>query len=355
MYATSEAVGERRFYRNRYKRTSRTHRINLGECHVEILRLHQRYRYLRSDHIYPLLPLHIRREYRDNTRFKERLGDLFHGYKVPGEPHVFWLSRPGQQKFAYNARYAPIVTELDYQGERVLRELGLQDENMSDLVRRGRTGATRQFPHALMICDTIASIEIGVRKTPGLRFISWVEILEHAPERARCAKNPFAIPASVSYAFPRTGKAHRADVRIIPDGLFGIEYPSHGGKRLCRYFALEAERTNDIWASNFEQTSWLKKVLAYRDIIQNRTHLQQLGIDNLRVLVVAPTRKKMLKVEALLHEVNEGRGSTRFLFQHIPVLGFEEEAAIPLSELFTTPFRRVGFTPFWLDRWEQDE
>src|SRR5205823_14959611 len=43
------------------------------------------------------------------------------------------------------------------------------------------------------------------------------------------------------------------------DGLFGLEYAQPDGKKLFRFFALEAERTNRVYCSNLHQTSWLKK------------------------------------------------------------------------------------------------
>src|SRR5260370_41903946 len=109
-----------------------------------------------------------------------------------------------------------------------------------------------------MICDTLASIELGVRQTHNVRFISWQHILAKAPERTRSARNPFAIPVTISYAFPRTGTTHTSHAPLIPDGLFGLEYTQPDGKKLCRFFALEAERTNRVDCSNLHQPSWLK-------------------------------------------------------------------------------------------------
>src|SRR5947209_19862303 len=96
------------------------------------------------------------------TRFKERLEHLYHdgGY----------INRPEQQWQFANCRYMPVIYELDGKGEQVLRELGFWQAD-GPLLRRGRMGAYRQFAHQLMICDCMASIELGVRDNRSLRFI----------------------------------------------------------------------------------------------------------------------------------------------------------------------------------------
>lgn len=207
----------------------------------------------------------------------------------------------------------------------------------------------------MMIIDTLSAIERAVNGTPGLRFVTWTEILEGAPESTKRAANPFAISAFVSHYFERKQRTEAKEVEVIPDGLFGIEYATQKGERKTRYFVLEAERTNDVWANDFDGTSWLKKVLAYRDIIKSRTYETHLGIENLRVIAVAPERHKMQQMMDLVSRVTQGQGSTRFLFQHIPVLGYEDEKPVPLDRLFTTPWPRVGYLPFRLDMWEQEE
>ena len=56
----------------------------------------------------------------------------------------------------------------------------------------GHTCESRHFAHALMICDILASIELGCKD---LRFITWEEILSRAP--CRDFENPFRIPVTV--------------------------------------------------------------------------------------------------------------------------------------------------------------
>lgn len=129
---------------------------------------------------------------------------------------------------------------------------------------------------------------------------------------------------------------------LIPDGLFGLEYVLADGTKGYRFFALEAERTNRVWCQNLRQASWLRKVLAYRDIARQRAFHSHLGLPNLLVLVVTPTESRIEAMRRLVTEVTEGRGSPMFLFHHIPVIGHGcPPPAMP--DLFAGPWARAGY------------
>jgi hypothetical protein len=304
-------------------------RVELTERDIELFKLLNRYHYLRSTFLYAFLGG------RSETRFKERLGHLYHdgGY----------LNRPVQQWQFANCRYMPVIYELDAKGEQVLREQGLMDDG-SPLLKKGRMGAHRQFPHQLMICDCIASIELGVRAHPNLRFISWQEIMAKAPVCE--TDNPFEIPVSISYTFPRTQNTHRADITIVPDGLFGLEY-AHGGTKSYRFFALEADRsTMPVARANLHQTSYLKKMLAYREITGQDIQRTYLGLPNLLVLNVTTTEQHMRTIMELLGELTAGQGSKVFLFKTLSTLGDFRVAPSPTPHILTEPWRRAGYGDF---------
>jgi hypothetical protein len=312
------------------KRTGKA--ITLTERDIEIFKLLERYRYLRSTFIHSFVGGY-------EKRLIERLGDLFHeGY----------LNRPPQQWRAFNARYTPAIYELDELGERFLKEHGLGGGETRSLVSRGRMGANREFAHAMMVSDTLASIELGARDSSGVRFISWRDILSRAPQATRDAGNPFSLPVSISHTF-RTGSTQTATFSLVPDAFFGLEYAANG-KKLYRFFALEAERANRVYCNNLHQTSWLKKILAYRAIIAAKTYHSHFGLPNLMVIVVTPTSAKIGTMARLVMEVTQGRGSTQFLFKSIPVLGCGSAAPGSTAELFTSVWSRAGHPDFFIDR-----
>lgn len=300
-------------------------RIELTARDIELFKLLYRYPYLRSTFLYAFLGG------ASETRFKERLGHLYHegGH----------IDRPTQQWQFANSRYMPVIYELGEAGERMLRDLGLLGTN--SLSRRNRVGPNRQFAHALMISDIIASIELGVRSDPSLRFVGWQEILGRAPEATRRADNPLAVPVSVSYQSPRTKGSHRADIRAVPDALFGLEY-SRDGKKTYRFFALEADRNSmPVARSNLAQSSYLRKILSYTEIIRQGLHKFHFGVPNLLVLTVTTNERHMHGIMKLVRDLE---GDLRpFLFKALPS-STDFAVASPVPEILTSPWLRADGT-----------
>jgi hypothetical protein len=301
-------------------------RVELTERDIELFKLLNRYQFLRSDVLYAFLGGN------SQTRFKERLGHLYHDGA--------YINRPQQQWQFANSRHMPLVYELDARGEQVLASLGLLKE---EVLKKGRMGACRQFTHQLMICECLAAIEIGVRQQSGLRFISWQEIIAKAPERTRAMENPFAIPVSISHALPGRGTTHRADVKVVPDGLFGLEY-NQSGQKLYRFFSLEADRnTMPIKRANLRQTSYLRKILSYREIVAKDLHRVHLGLPNFLVLTVTTSAQHMTNIMALVQELAVEGKSTLFLFKAINGPGDFQKPPSPL--MLSEPWQRVGYEP----------
>jgi hypothetical protein len=320
--------------RSRMRRISSGKRIELTERDIELFKLLNRYHFLRSNFLYAFLGGN------SETRFKERLGHLYHDGR--------YINRPEQQWQFANCRYMPVIYELDDRGEQVLRERGLIHSD-SPLHKKGRMGAYRQFAHQLMICDCMASIELGVRQDPSLRFISWQEIVAKAPESTRKLDNPFAIPVSIKHTFLRTGTMQRADIKIVPDGLFGLEYTRDGSKAY-RFFALEADRnTQPVTRSDLNQTSYLRKILAYRQISTQNIHKSHLGLPNLFVLTVTTNESHMTSIMSLVKELAAEGKSKLFLFKTMSSLGDFRKAPAPTARLLTDPWQRVGHEAFRID------
>lgn len=317
------------------RRISSGKRIELTERDIELFKLLNRYHFLRSNFLYAFLGGN------SETRFKERLGHLYHDGR--------YINRPEQQWQFANCRHMPVIYELDDRGEQVLRERGLIHCD-SPLLKKGRMGAYRQFAHQLMICDCMASIELGVRQDRGLRFISWQEIVAKAPESTRKLDNPFAIPVSITHTFSRTGAMQRADIKIVPDGLFGLEYTRDGSKAY-RFFALEADRnTQPVTRSDLQQTSYLRKILAYRQLSAQGIYKSHLGLPNLFVLTVTTNELHMTNIMSLVSDLSAEGKSRLFLFKTMSSVGDFRKAPEPTAQLFTDPWQRVGYEAFPIDR-----
>lgn len=308
------------------ERRSRFHRRPLGlslhltQRDVDVFLLLNRYRYLRAKHIHAFIG-------GDYVALSKRLGTLYH----EGD----YLGRPEQQWQAVNARYMPAVYELGALGERVLRERGY-------VVTEHRAEA-RQFRHELMVCDVLASVELGCRADPTLRFVPWPEICESPkfPQKTRDARDPVELPAAISYTFDR-GATRHATKSLIPDAVFGIEYKDVG----YRFFALEADRNHEpVFRNNLEQTSYLRKFLQYQAIFKDAAYKTTWGVPNLLVLNVTINAEHCRNIIRLFSELTEGKGAGYFLFKTTPSLGSYERAPKPDADMLAGPWERLGHPP----------
>jgi hypothetical protein len=269
-----------------------------------------RYRYLRSTY------LHAFAGGASQTRFKERLGDLFHeGY----------LDRPAQQWEFAHALCRPAVYEIGRKGMTALCASGdVEADGGCNLVTR----AQKQFLHTLLICEMLASIELAARANGCLRFIGWTEILARAPDATRSSARPLSLPV------PSGGT-------IVPDAVFGLEYRSHE-VRTYRFFALEADRgTMPISRSRPGQTSLLGKLTGYREILAQQIHKAHWGIPNLLILTATNSEARMRQTASLAYCT---WGETpNFLFKTFPSLH------APAPDLLQTAWWRQGIAPLRID------
>lgn len=281
-------------------------RIALSPRDIELFRTLSRYRYLRSTYLHAFVGG------ASATRFKERLGDLFHeGY----------LDRPSQQWEFADARCMPIVYENGKGSTEALRACG---SGLGADERQMTGTAHRQFLHALMICEVLASLELGTRGSERLRFITWPEILARAPEAVRASGKPFRLPT------PSGGY-------LVPDGVFGIEYRKEATKAY-RFFALEADRgTMPIARTNPRQTSVLGKLAAYGEVIARQVHKAQWGIPNLLVLTVTTSATRCTEIVGKLGT----NASPAFLFKAAE----GQSLSKPVPALHSEPWLRAGHGP----------
>ena len=181
-----------------------------------------------------------------------------------------------------------------------------------------------------MICEVLASLELAAQANPNLRLITWHEILARAPETTQASPIPFRIPLP-------------SGLYLIPDGLFGIEYRT-SEKEAYRFFALEADRgTMPVVRSTADQTSYLGKIAAYREIIVHGVHRGHLGIPNLLVLTVTISQPRMSEITECLEQADE---NAAFLFK---VVG-GTDLIRPAEGLWAEPWARAGLPPLQIDR-----
>jgi hypothetical protein len=305
-----DAMAQRR---SRMIRTKTGKRIALSPRDLELFRLLARYRYLRSTYLHAFVGG------ASETRFKERLGDLF---------HEGFLDRPEEQWRFADCRFLPVVHELGKGGHDALLRA---DGGLPDAVTWLGDGAQKQFEHAHLICAVLASIELVTRSRADIRFIPWPEMLAKAPESTRQSAKPFLL----SYG----------SESVVPDALFGLEY-RHDGRKSFRFFALEADRgTMPISRASNLGTSVLAKLGAYRNILAREVHRTKIGIPNLLVLTVTTDRDRCSEIVRRFGErVGE---APQFLFQAITDSGV---LVRPNSGLLSAAWDRPYLAALRIDR-----
>lgn len=322
------------------KRRSRNHRTPLGKVarvtprHLQILNLLHRYRFLDTNHIYALLGSR-------NTNVRSALSDLFHEHGL--------VNRLPQRAFMRDPLYDPDIYELSDDGATLIAER-TQLVQPATWLKHGRYGAKTLAAHNLTICHAVASIEAAA-KASGLRFLTCTEILARAPKATQEARQPFAIPVSISHAFPG-GKVHRSDLPVIPDAVFALQYPN--GTYRC--FALEIDRaTMPLTRSNLDETSYLRKLLQYREVLSRGAYKAHFGMTETPMLLLTVTTnlRHLEGIKALLQNLaGENRWKRAFLFKAEPSLGSFERAPQPALSLLTTGWDRVGNPPLFINSTE---
>jgi hypothetical protein len=132
--------------------------------------------------------------------------------------------------------------------------------------------------------------------------------------------------------------------------LFGLEY-TRDGKKMYRFFALEADRANmPIMRSNLEQTSYLKKILAYRQIAAENIHKSHFGIPNLLVLNVTANQPHMANIMSLVSKLAHEGKSRLFLFKTMSSAGDFAKAPEPSSHMLTAPWKRVACDDLYINK-----
>ena len=274
---------------------------------LELLELLSRYKYLRTSFIRQLLPCGSQGIIRQLNRRRKQ------GY----------IHQPREQKRGYNNLWCPRIHSITKQGEQLLIDHDRHPLKVTRLHRQQGDAPVKNFAHAMMICDTLASIEIGLKGTD-CEFIPWTAIVDRVEH---------ADPMRLEFATTYQGKAVQG--KIVPDGLFGIRYPN----KQVSFFALEAENFNPLEPKDLGRASTLKKLLAYHDIISKKTY-KQLGIPNLRVLFAFPTKERTNHAVELAERIY--KQSNMFLFHDIPVQELLFIAPPPFPELVSSQWKRAG-------------
>jgi hypothetical protein len=132
---------------------------------------------------------------------------------------------------------------------------------------------------------------------------------------------------------------------LIPDDLFGIEYPG----KSYRFFAVEIDRnTESIERTKLDQNAFGTKLRGYLEIAGNKTYRSHWGIPNLLVLTVTTNVTHMHNILGYLKKLTEHdpKAAERFLFKAKPEFGSNWRVPEVMTDILTEPWLRADGSSF---------
>jgi len=265
----------------RFKRASTVTPFQLTARDHEIIRLIHRHRFLRSSQIVQLIS-------GSQQQILRRLKLLYH--------HAY-LERPRcQLDYYHQGGSHPIVYGLGGKATSLLKPEGLKFREETN-----RPARRLFLDHALLVSDVMVSIELGCRQR-GIRLLTPTELPENTKGDSR--------------RFRWKVKVHGGSrLSVVPDRIFALEFQD-GNRTL---FFLEADRgTMPVVRSDFSQTSFYRKLLAYEASWSQAIHRTRFGFSRFRVLTVTTSAARVKSLVDACSKLKRGRGL--FLFADRTVL-----------------------------------
>lgn len=135
--------------------------------------------------------------------------------------------------------------------------------------------------HALAVSDFLVSAEVACRELSkdGLSYLAFEHILRTAPLKTQGERMPGEWPVELRY-----GGARKTSY-VQPDGIFGFQLLN-----AAKFYMLEVDNgTMPVVRRTLQQTSLLRKLLAYAETHRADIHKSRFGMGNMRVLFVVPS------------------------------------------------------------------
>ena len=155
--------------------------------------------------------------------------------------------------------------------------------------------------HALLVSEVMVTIELACRMA-GVRLLIDEDLPIHNATSQK--RQPFRWHVKIT---------SRLRLGIIPDRLFGLEFPDASGKPTRAFFFLEADRgTMPVTRKTLSQTSFFRKLLAYEATWSQSLHQKLFGFHRFRVLTVTTSAARVTSLVTACTQLKSGHGL--FLF-----------------------------------------
>jgi hypothetical protein len=270
----------------RFKRASAVDAIRLTDRDCEIIRLVERFRFLRSSHMCSLIP-------GSQQQLLRRLKLLYH--------HGF-LERPRAQLDYYQkGGSSHMVYGLGNKGATLLRPDLVPGFGRVRWGEKNRAVGRIYLEHALLVSDVMVAIELACRQN-GIRLLTNHELL--VADGITGKRRSFRWQAKIS---------NRVKLGVIPDYVFALDFKDMSGASKRSFFFLEADRaTMPVMRKNFSQTSFYRKLRAYEATWSQSIHQTHFGFNRFRVLTVTTSSERVMSLVNACSKLKRGQGL--FLF-----------------------------------------
>jgi len=160
--------------------------------------------------------------------------------------------------------------------------------------------------HTLQVADVLIAFELASRQNGDVTFVPTGQLsLTNA--------SPDSSPARWNVSF--AGQ----EITVIPDAVFALDVARDVGRCERIYYFLEADRgTMPVIRKKLNQTSLLRKLLAYEATWSQGVHRTLLGVERFRVLTVATNRARVEHLRSACSRLQRGHGL--FLFTDLAAL-----------------------------------
>lgn len=300
--SSERAAEQSREGSKRFVRPSVLPAFTLNERNLSLLAYVSRHRLISSDDLAKL-------DGGSEQKAKRELRRLWaHGYVLRPAAQLMTVAITGPQ---------PIVYGLSNKGARLLREHSkhVADIDWSENTQRA---GIRFIDHEVARARFMTGLEVAQRERSDVSLLRAPAILANAPEKTRTSKHPLKWTARV----PDNGKEIPAS--IIADELFALVFDDG----TASYFLVEIDRgqmpvrrygesAEELVGGKRRLRTYFKhKLAAYYHGWRQRRHIEQFGIEQLRVLTVTTSEQRIDTMLDALREVTNGKGSDLFLFAH---------------------------------------
>lgn len=269
----------------RFKRSANIPAVRLTERDRTIIRLVHQHRFLRSSHIVDLVG--------DSRQpLLRRLQLLYHhGYLERPRAQIAYFRNSGSRRMVYG---------LGKKGAALLKA----EVSVSHGIRwseKNRSIRRLFFEHVIAVSDFMVALELTCRKRRDVRFVAGHDL--PIPGEAQ-RRHPFKWHVQLN---------NHLKLGILPDRVFALDLVNEDGSWNRAFFFLEVDRgTMPIVRKNLSQSSFYRKLIAYKATWSRGLHRSKFDFHRFRVLTVTTSAARVRSLLDACSQLKSGHGL--FLF-----------------------------------------